>query len=152
MTDNRPIWFATFVLVVFCLGGLLGFRIGTHRTPAVAGDGPGFSGRRGGPGGGGPFGRGEGPPPALPPDLVNQLSRELQLDTPQQDRVTKILEERRDRFEQVHRDARERFDKEQQELHAAIRGVLRADQQQAFDQFLERRAARGRGGRGGRGR
>ena len=151
--NSAKAWFATFVLVVFCLGGLIGFRVGTHfggfprdpdRPGGPAGVGPdGF--RRGGPG---PGSRRGGPPPALPPDMLNQLTRELQLDRAQQDQVTKILEERRDRLEQVHRDARARFDSEQRELHAAIRGVLRTDQQQAFEKFLERRPQRGRRGGG----
>ena len=155
MSDNKAkAWFSTFVLVVFCLGGVLGFRLGTHwpygRDPDRSGIG--YEGRRGGPGPGGRRGgpgRGEGPPPALPPDMLNQLTREMQLDAPQQEQLKKILEERRDRLEQVHRDARERFDTEQRELQAAIRGVLRADQQQAFEQFLERRPGRGRRGSGG---
>jgi hypothetical protein len=139
MADNRPIWFASFVLIVFCLGGLLGFRLGTHLPPPdrpFAMGGPGFPGGRGGPG-------------QLPPDLIRQLTRELQLDTTQQEQVQKILEDRRGRLDQVHQEARQRFDKETRELHDAIRAVLRPDQQQSFDTFLERRGPRGRGGRGG---
>jgi hypothetical protein len=150
MTDNRPLWFASFVLLVFCLGGLLGFRLGMHAAPDRPFGGGGLPGGRFGGGRPGPYGRADGPPPALPPDLIVQLTREVQLDAPQQEQVKKILEDRRDRFEQVHRDARERFDKETEDLHAAIRAVLRQDQQQSFDDFLDRRAPRGRGGRGGR--
>lgn len=162
MTDSRQrIWFSTFVLVVFCLGGVIGFRVGSHfprgpytGTPEMrqAGgdpDGPGGF-RRGGPGPGRrggppPFGRGPGGP-GLGPDLLNRLSSDLQLDPAQQDQVKKILEGRRARLEQVHREARERFDREQRELHAEIRAVLRADQQPQFDRFLEARpTGRGRG-------
>jgi hypothetical protein len=39
----------------------------------------------------------------------------------------------------VHRDARGRFDREQQELRAAIRALLRPDQVQRFDRFMSRR-------------
>jgi hypothetical protein len=53
--------------------------------------------------------------------------------------LKRILDERRDRLEQVHREARDRFDKEQRDLHGAIRALLRPDQQQKFDTFLERR-------------
>jgi hypothetical protein len=143
MSDNRArAWFAAFVLLVFCIGGVIGLRIGARRLLAPGNDGPrfGFFGGRGGPGRGGPLlGRGPIGPPPLPPDLVNRLSRELQLDAPQEDQVKKILEERRERFERIHREARERFDQEQRDLQAAIRGVLRADQQQKFDTFLDRR-------------
>jgi hypothetical protein len=141
MSDNRArAWFATFVLAVFCLGGAIGFVLGTRMPPGPGGPGRGFLGQRGGPGRGGPpFARGPLGAPPLPPDLVDRLSHDLQLDAAQQDRVKRILEERRDRFEQVHREARERFEKEQRDLHAAIRAVLHPDQQQKFDQFLERR-------------
>lgn len=165
MADNRQrIWFSTFVLVVFCLGGVIGFRVGSHFPRGLFGpddalqspgppEGSGFGGlRQGGPGPGPrrggppPFGRGPGGGPALPPDLFNRLSSDLELDSAQQDQVKKILDERRVRLEQVHRDARERFDTEQRELHAEIRAVLRADQQPRFDRFLERRpTGRGRG-------
>ena len=36
-------------------------------------------------------------------------------------------------------EAREKFEQEQRELRQAIRGILRPDQQQAFDRFAERR-------------
>ena len=150
MSDNRErIWFALFVLAVFCLGGAGGFFAGRHAPPgpffaggppphggplgALFGD-PGGPGRRGGPA---PFGRG-GPPP-LPRDILHRLTSELQLDAAQQDQVKKIIDDRRDRLDQVHREARERFDTEQRTLQAAIRAVLRPEQQARFDTFLERR-------------
>jgi hypothetical protein len=137
--DSRArIWFALFVLAVFCLGGAGGFVLGRRMPPPRD---PLLAFGRGGPGGGRggppPFARGPGGP--LPPDMVNRLSSELQLDAAQQDQVKKILDERRDRLEDVHREARGRFDKEQRELHAAIRAVLRPDQQEKFDHFLDRR-------------
>ena len=143
MSDNRArLWFGVFVLAVFVLGGATGFILGRH-VPPPGGPGPGFfggRGRAGGPGPGGPlFGRAPGGPPAIPPQLLERLTREVQLDNTQRDQIRKLLEERRDRFEDVHREARERFDKEQRELHAAIRAVLRPDQQQKFDDFLDRR-------------
>ena len=162
MTDSRQrIWFSTFVLVVFCLGGVIGFRLGSHFPRGPLGDEPEFRQagrdadgpggfRRGGPGPGRrggppPFGRGPGGPP-LGPDLIGRLSSEVALDAAQQDQVKKILDARRGRLEQVHREARERFDAEQRELHAEIRAVLRADQQPQFDRFLETRPiGRGRG-------
>ncbi|HMC77962.1 MAG TPA: hypothetical protein VKH34_12540 [Vicinamibacterales bacterium] len=160
MSDNRArIWFSLFVLAVFCLGGAGGFFLGRQvpRGPYFAGEAPppgldgpqgrgGFGGpgapgpRRGGPGRGGPlFGGEPGGPPPLPPELVNRLSSELQLDSSQQAQLKKILDERRERLDTVHREARERFDKEQRDLHAAIRAMLRADQQERFDRFLDRR-------------
>jgi len=162
VADSRQrIWFSTFVLVVFCLGGMIGFRIGGQfprglarggdpslQQPGPDADVPGGF-RRGGPGpgrrGGPPFGRGPGAL-GLAPEMLNRLSSDLELDSAQQDQVKKILDDRRVRLEQVHRDARERFDSEQRELHAEIRAVLRADQQPRFDRFLETRpTGRGRG-------
>jgi hypothetical protein len=135
--DSRArIWFALFVLAVFCVGGAGGFILGRH-VPRGRGpfgpppfERPGPGGRSGPP----PFARGP-----LPPDLVNRLTSELQLDSSQQEQVRKILDDRRGRLEEVHREARDRFDREQHELHDAIRTVLRPDQQQKFDRFVDRR-------------
>jgi hypothetical protein len=152
MSDNRArIWFSLFVLAVFCVGGAAGFVIGRHAPlfgpdwgaafdapPAVRPPRAPFGqGRRGGPPG--MFGRGPGGPPPLPPDLINRLTTELQLDAGQQDAVKKILDEHRAHLDEIHREARGRFDKEQEELQNAVRGVLHPDQQEKFQQFLERR-------------
>ncbi len=152
MSDNRArIWFSLFVLAVFCVGGASGFVLG-RRAPLFDGP-PGAAfdpapenrpprppfgvGRRGGPPG--VFGRGSGGPPPLPPDLINRLTTELQLDQGQQDAIKKILDEHRAHLDAIHRDARGRFDKEQEELQDAVRGVLHPDQQDRFQRFLERR-------------
>lgn len=139
MSDNRArIWFALFVLAVFCLGAASGVVIGRGLGPPWRA-GRGFPGSsRGGMRGAfaQPDGRGGAP---LPPDLVNRLTRDLQLDAQQQVQLRKILDDRRGRLEQVHREAREKFEQEQRDLHQAIRGMLRPDQQQAFDRFAERR-------------
>lgn len=152
MSDNRArIWFSLFVLAVFCVGGAGGFVLGRHAPPFDGGPREAFGpspenrpgpppfgpGRRGGPPG--IFGRGAGGPPPLPPDLINRLTTELQLDSTQQDAVKKILDEHRAHLDQIHREARGRFDKEQEELQNAVRGVLHPDQQEKFQQFLERR-------------
>jgi hypothetical protein len=134
MSDSRArIWFALFVLAVFCLGAASGIVIGRHMGPPRPGPGL-FGFGRGGPLEG-PPGRG-GPPMSM---LVQRLASELQLDEAQTTQIRTIMNQRRDRLEQVHRDARERFEQEQRELHAAIRAVLRPDQQQKFDRFLEHR-------------
>lgn len=149
MADNRPIWFATFTLVVLFLGFFIGLRVGSH-WPARSPEGPGLFGGRGGPGRGGPgrggppplFGRGPGGGPQLPGEIVNRLTSELELDAPQQEEVKRVLADRRDRLDAVHREARERFDKEQRDLHAAIRLVLKPEQQVKFDRFLDGRRPR----------
>ena len=139
MHDSRArIWFALFVLVVFCLGGAGGFVLGRHlpdfpRRPDARGPG----GR-----GGGPFGRGvPGPGVAagLPPSAFARLADEVGLDEAQRAQVRGVLEDHRRKFEQVHREARDRFDGEQRELFAAIRALLRPDQVQRFDRFVNGR-------------
>jgi uncharacterized membrane protein len=147
MSDSRTrIWFALFVLVVFCLGGAGGFIAGRHMPPRPffaggAEDGRGFG--RGGPGrrGGPPaFGRG-GPagPAGMPPEAAERLADQLQLDAAQREQFRKVLDEHRTKFEQVHREARERFDSEQQELRQGIRALLRPDQVQRFDRLFDAR-------------
>jgi uncharacterized membrane protein len=147
MDDSRSrIWFASFVLAVFILGGATGFIVARHPPPFSARpgfaddglpDGPGRGpGRRGGP----PlFGRGGPGPDGLPPEMANRLANELQLDDAQRTRLRQVLDDHRAKFEQVHRDARERFDAEQRELFDAIRAVLRPDQVQRFDRFINGR-------------
>jgi len=142
MSDSRAkIWFALFTLAVFCLGGASGLVIGRHMGPPQHSRGF-FALGRGpmrGPGGQAAFTPGEGRGAPLPPDLVNRLTRDLQLDGGQQAALEKILDDRRGRLEQVHREARDKFEQEQRELREAIRRILRPDQQQAFDHFAERR-------------
>ncbi|HWT46031.1 MAG TPA: hypothetical protein VN085_08690 [Vicinamibacterales bacterium] len=143
MSDSRAkIWFALFVLAVFCVGAATGVVIGRRLGPPLR-PGRGFFGlgrgaMRGPAPAGFPPSEGRGGAP-LPPDLVNRLTRDLQLDATQQVELRKILDDRRSRLEQVHREARDKFEQEQRELHQAIRGILRPDQQQAFDHFTERR-------------
>ena len=143
MSHSRAkFWFALFVLAVFCVGGAAGAMIGRRLGPPMRAERGWFAFGRGPLRGAGPAGfpppEGRGGAP-LPPDLVNRLTRELRLDAQQEDELRKILDDRRGRLEQVHREAREKFEQEQRELHQAIRGILRPDQQQAFDHFAERR-------------
>jgi hypothetical protein len=137
MSDSRArIWFALFVLAVFCLGGAAGMVIGRHMGPPPFR--PAFGFGAGGRGGLGPLGLpGSGRPE--PSRLVERLVSELQLDAAQTAQVRTIMDQRRGRLEQVHREARARFEQEQEQLHDAIRAVLRPDQQQKFDRFLEHR-------------
>ena len=148
MSDNRTrIWFALFVLVVFCVGmaagALVGRRLGPPHSdvegPPLAGPG----GRRGaGPG---------GPGGASPARLIDRLDRELQLTDEQKAGIQKVFEARREPLERAQREMRERMDREQRELRAEIRKVLTAEQQPKFDKWLEEDRERGRGRGRGRG-
>jgi uncharacterized membrane protein len=147
VADSRArIWFALFVLVVFCLGGAGGFVLGRHVPEFPQRPGP-RNDPRGPEGRGMPrglpvppsFGRGPAGPAGLPPEVANRLATELNLDEAQRARFRTVLEDHRRKFEEVHREARDRFDSEQRELHAAIRALLRPDQVQRFDQFISGR-------------
>jgi hypothetical protein len=139
MSDNRMrIWFATFVLVVFCIGLGAGVMIGTQIRP-----GPPF--RREGPFPG-PGGRGPGGPP--PEVLLERLDSELQLTPDQHGRVKTVLDARRERLDRLQREIRGRFENEQRELRDEIRAVLTPEQQPKFDRWIEQEEARGRRGRG----
>src|SRR6478672_6128877 len=108
MYDSRSrLWFALFVVAVFCLGGAGGFLIGRHAPSFVMPAGPPFD-LRGPDGGGfargGPAGRRGGPPfgpgPAgLPPEAAARLANELQLDDAQRAQFRKLLDDHRAKFE-----------------------------------------------------
>ena len=138
MSDSRAkIWFALFVLVVFCAGAGAGVFVGRRF------DGPERSWRGGPPDPGGPQGRGGGPPPEV---LLRRLTADLDLDAAQREEVGRVLRASRDRIESLQHDVRQQFDREQQNLRDEIRKVLRPDQQQRFEQTFGR-GMRGRGRR-----
>ena len=138
MSDSRAkIWFALFVLVVFCAGAAVGIFV------ARGFDGPDRPWRGGPPPSGGPgSGRG-GPPPEV---LLRRLTDDLDLDAAQREEVGRVLRASRERIEGLQRDVRQQFDREQQSLREEIRKVLRPDQQDRFEQSFGR-GMRGRGRR-----
>ncbi len=137
MSDSRAkIWFALFVLVVFCAGAAAGVFIERRF------DGP-RSWRGGPPSGVGP-GTGRGGPPSE--ILLRRLSNDLDLDATQREEVARILRESRERVEGLQRDVRQQFDREQQNLREEIRKVLRPEQQERFEKTFGR-GMRGRGRR-----
>ena len=141
MSDNRPrIWFALFVLAVFCVGLASGVLLGRRmiRPP-----GPPF--REFGVGGPLPGGRRGGPPPGL---LLDRLNRELTLTPDQRERIDVVLKASRERLDQFQQDTRARFEQEQHALRDEIRKVLTAEQQQRFDRWMDENPPRGPGRRG----
>lgn len=143
MPDSRiRVWFAVFVLVVFCTGLAGGIVIGRRMGPPGARVGP-------------PFGRifgGDGRPQGQQ-RLIDRLSQELQLSSEQQTKVDAILSERRARLEQINRDVIARAEGERRDMQAEIRKVLTPEQQQRFDKWLAENphGPFGRGRRGGYG-
>ena len=143
MSDSRTrVWFALFVLAVFCVGLASGVLIGRRMVPPPPRSGMFFPGE-GGPGPG--RGRGPGPGP-----LIDRLDRELQLTPEQRTQVQAIFDERRGRLEAVQRDVVARAEAERRALQQEIRKVLTPEQQTRFDRWVaEQPMGRGRGrGRG----
>jgi len=140
MSDSRVrIWFALFVLAVFCVGLAGGMVIGRRMGPPPRGPGfPEF----------GPLGPPPGRPGPPPRMLLDRLDDVLQLTAEQRAKLEPIFEERRKRLEAIHDDVVARTETEQREFQDEIRKVLSPDQQQRFQRCLDE-APRGR--RGGRG-
>ena len=141
MSDSRArIWFALFVLAVFCAGAATGALVVWRLGP----QGPGVAWQARGP---------DGPArlagPGRPGRLIDRLDRALQLTPDQETAIKRIFETRQEPLQRAQREMRERIDQEQRELTAEIRKVLTAEQQEKFDRWLEEERARGRGrGRG----
>ena len=138
MSDSRMrIWFALFVLAVFCVGLTAGMLIGRRMVGPIP-PGPEF-GPFGGPGRGG---RGPGAE-----RLVERLTSDLDLTSEQRVQIEGVLKARRERLNQLQHDVRERFEREQQELRAEIRKVLTPDQQQKYDRLIQEAPQHGPGRR-----
>ncbi len=139
MSDNRMrIWFALFVLAVFCVGLTAGTLIGRRMVGPIMPPGPAF-------GAFGPGRPGRGGPGAE--RLVERLTADLQLTPEQRVQVEGVLKSRRERLNQLQHDVRERFEREQQELRTEIRKVLTPEQQQKYDRLIEEAPQRGPGWR-----
>jgi Spy/CpxP family protein refolding chaperone len=146
MSDSRlRLWFALFVLVVFCVGlagGVLIGRTVMRRAVVERGVDRDRGPRDGGPGPGGPR-RGGGPPPRA---LAERLAKDLGLTAEQQTKVEAVLTASREQVERLQRDVRERLDAEQRGLRDEIRKILTPEQQQKFDQSQRERGRFGRRG------
>jgi Spy/CpxP family protein refolding chaperone len=144
MPESRTrVWFAMFVLAVFCVGLAGGVLIGRRlpserpidrllRGPRDFGPPLPGEGRRGGP---------------IRGLLVERLSRELDLTSEQRAKIDAALASARTRLDALQKDVRERFDGERRAVRDEIRAVLTPSQQQTFDRLeLD---GRGRSGRRG---
>jgi hypothetical protein len=137
--DNRQrIWFAIFVLTVFCTGLASGVFIGRRMMPPV-GLVPQF------PPFFGAFAPGMPPPGTL---MLDRLTEVLQLTPSQRQQLDVVLKSSRERAMAQQQDVRTRFEADQRRLRDEIRTILTPEQQVRFERWLEQ-APRGRGfGRG----
>lgn len=146
IADGRlRVWFALFVLTIFCSGLGAGIFIGqrmTRPTPAAseaAGPRPGFF-----------F------PMPFPPTggrghafMLDRLTETLSLTPEQRGQLEGILKQSRTRVAAAQQDVRARFETEQRTLREEIRAILTPAQRTRFEEWIEQ----GPGGRGfGRGR
>jgi Spy/CpxP family protein refolding chaperone len=128
MSDSRVrIWFALFVLVVFCVGlagGVLIARWTSIDRVALRAMRPP---REFGP----PLGGRPGVPP--PGMLLERLTSDLELTPDQRSQIEGVLAARRSRLDALQQDVHARFEAEQRSLRDEIRKVLTPEQQEKFD-------------------
>ena len=141
MSDSRPrIWFALFVLAVFCVGLGSGVFLGRRmiflpgRSFGEFGGPPGLAGGRRG-----------GPPPGV---LLDRLNRELALTEDQRARIDVVLKTSRERLDRFQEETHNRLEGEQGALRDQIRQMLTPEQQQKFDRWIVENPPRGPGRRG----
>ena len=141
MSDSRPrIWFALFVLAVFCVGLTTGVLLGRRMVnfpgrPFAAPPGPpGLAGGRPG-----------GPPPGI---LLERLTRDLALTEDQRSRIGVVLKGSRERLDRLQEETHDRLEAEQRAVREQIRQELRSDQQPKFDRWIAENPPRGPGRRG----
>ena len=141
MSDSKVrVWFALFVLVIFCVALAGGALVARRLLPTERPINRLLPGPRA-PGPGDPEGR-RGPMRGL---LVERLAHDLDLTAEQRAKVDQALASSRNRLETMQRDGRDRFDAERRTVRDEIRNVLTPEQQQKFDAM--EKDGRGRPGR-----
>ena len=141
MSDSKVrVWFALFVLVIFCAGLAGGALVARRLLPTERPIDRLMRGPRGA-GPGDPDGR-RGPMRGL---LIERLARDLDLTAEQRTKVDQALASSRGRLDTLQRDVRDRFDAERRTVRDEIRSVLTPGQQQKFDAM--EKDGRGRPGR-----
>ena len=131
------VWFAAFVLVVFCTGVGAGIVLDRLLGPRPGGPmalGPGPGGPFADPPGRGRGGRDGGPPPL--DRLTDALAAELGLSAAQRTGLDALLRAQRDRLDAVRRESQGRFEAEQKLIRDEIRKMLTPEQQPRFDAWL----------------
>ena len=73
-----------------------------------------------------------------PPDIVEWMSKELQLDSTQTESLKKIFEESRRRYMDLSQQVWPQYEKIRVETEQQIKSILRADQKARYEDFLRR--------------
>lgn len=131
---RRRLWFAVFVLVVFTSGLAAGIAIdryaGGRRAPAFGGGRPDFGpGARGGP----------GRRPPRPTEIVDRLSRDLDLSADQRAKLEEIFKRGAERMEKFQEGTRHQFQNLRRQLDAEIVTILSPEQRKKFEEQARRR-------------
>ena len=155
MTPSTRVWLATFVALVFLVGGMAGVVV--DRVWLLRPHDDGSSVMMGGRGRGSGM-RGPGPGMQPPERVVADLDDLLALSEEQESAILKILEGWRPRVQELQNTARQQFIDMQRQLRQEIATTLTPDQRERFERTgidqLDGRGPRGGGpdGRGPRGR
>ncbi len=127
--QTTRVWFGLFVALVFVAGAGAGVMVAPRLAPARHAPPRAFEGRPG-PGLRGPNGERR--------RLAPLIARDLGLDADQQEKLSEVFARRRGRLEAIQKNVRQQFEAEQKELREEIRAILRPDQMQKFDEWLQR--------------
>ena len=88
--------------------------------------------------------------PTRPPDIVEEMARDLKMDAAQKEQLRGIFSQSRERYKALSRQFQPQYHNIRDETNQAIRQILREDQKARFEQIIrdldQRR--RGRGSRG----
>jgi Spy/CpxP family protein refolding chaperone len=136
LSDNSTkVWFALFVLAVFCAGAGAGLLTAHYVNQGTS---PG-----------GPVPRGMGMArQAIGPRVVERLAETLQLTGEQKSRFDAIMVQRRVRLDAMRVELQARFETEQRDLRNAVREILTPEQQRRFDVWVRRQSRPGSPGAG----
>jgi len=124
----RKLWFAVFVLVVFCLGAAAGVVADRYRV----------FGRR-------PFGVAgsmRGAPPK-PSEIADRMSRELDLTADQRRQLEAVFQRNSDRLRQFRRETGAQFQALRTQIDSEISAILTPEQRVKFEAQRRRRERRG---------
>jgi hypothetical protein len=85
--------------------------------------------------------------PTRPPDIVEEMARDLKMDAPQKEQLRGIFSQSRERYKALSHQFQPQYQNIRNETNQAIRQILREDQKARFEQIIrdldQRRRERG---------